>query len=259
MGQAAAKPDGLAVLGIFYSIQRGDNIQWTELSAKLAEVKKPKGNAATISSLSLENFLPSGTSPADFYRYSGSLTTPGCFESVTWTVFREPLKISEGQMSFFRSLSFNDGKPMVNNFRPVQPHNSRKISASFMNSVGPEWGYSGKKGAEYWGGLCATGKSQSPVDLKKQVFDKNSVTDPFVFVNYQTKIKGANLKNNGHSVKLNPPNNFTAQISGGGLGGTYQFAQMHFHWGDKNQLGSEHTLDGQAFPLEVHLVHFNTK
>ena len=24
-------------------------------------------------------------------------------------------------------------------------------------------------------------------------------------------------------------------------------------------VGSEHTLDGQAYPLELHLVHFNTK
>jgi carbonic anhydrase len=259
LGQAAAKPDGLAVLGIFYEIQRGDNNQWSELTAKLAQVKKPKGKATTISSLSLENFLPSGTASLDFYRYSGSLTTPGCFESVTWTVFRQALKISEGQMSFFRSLAFNDGKPMVNNFRPVQPHNLRKISASFMDTVGPDWGYSGKKGAEYWGALCATGKSQSPVNLNKQVFDKSSVNDPFVFDNYQTNLRGAKLNNNGHTVQLNSPENVTAQISGGGLGATYQFAQLHFHWGDTKDVGSEHTLDGQAYPLELHLVHFNTK
>ena len=260
MDQAAAKPDGLAVLGIFYEIQRGDNKQWSDLTAKLGQVKKPNGNAATISSLSLENFLPTGTSaPLEFYRYSGSLTTPGCFESVTWTVLQQTPTISESQMSFFRSLSFNDGKPMVNNFRPVLPLNGRKISASFMNAIGPDWGYSDKKGPEYWGAKCASGKSQSPVDLKRQVFEKSEVSDPFNFNNYQTKLQGAKLQNNGHSVVLNSPKNFTAQISGGGLGGTYKFAQLHFHWGDTSQKGSEHTLNGKAFPLEVHLVHFNTK
>ena len=136
MGKAASKADGLAVLGIFYEIQQDDNNQWSDLTSKLAQVKKPKGDAVTLSSLSLENFLPSGSPKSlHFYRYSGSLTTPPCFESVTWTVFHETLTISEGQMSFFRSLSFGSGKSMVNNFRPVQPLNGRKISASYTDDV----------------------------------------------------------------------------------------------------------------------------
>ena len=35
-----------------------------------------------------------------FFRYSGSLTTPGCFESVTWTVFEESVKISQTQVYY---------------------------------------------------------------------------------------------------------------------------------------------------------------
>ena len=227
------------------------------MTAKLTEVKNPK-EQTIISSLSLKDFLPTGAASQHFYRYAGSLTTPPCFESVTWTVFHEPLSISEAQMSFFRSLSLKDGNPMVNNFRPVQPLFGRKISASY-SEVSSSWGYSGKKGPKYWEALCATGKSQSPIDLEKQVFEQNSVSEPFNFANYQTQLRDAKLKNNGHTVQLDSPNNFTAQISGGGLGGTYQFAQLHFHWGDSNNKGSEHTMDGQAFPLEVHLVHFNNK
>jgi carbonic anhydrase len=30
---------------------------------------------------------------------------------------------------------------------------------------------------------------------------------------------------------------------------------MHFHWGEDSQHGSEHTIDGKQFPLELHLVH----
>ena len=48
-------------------------------------------------------------------------------------------------------------------------------------------------------------------------------------------------------------------ISGGGLKGTYEFAQLHFHWGDSGDKGSEHQIDGKAFSMEAHLVHFNTK
>ena len=260
MAKAANKPDGLAVLGIFFVIQQGDNNQWSDLTDKMAKVKDPsQQSSAAISSLSLENFLPSGPASQHYYRYAGSLTTPPCFESVTWTVFHEPLTISEGQMSFFRSLSFKDGNSMVNNFRPVQPLYGRKISASYSEEDSYSWGYSGKKGPNYWDNICEKGKSQSPVDLEKQVFDQGSVSDPFNFTNYESILKGAKLKNNGHTVQLDCPSDFTAQISGGGLGGMYQFAQLHFHWGDKNTQGSEHTMNGDGFPLEVHLVHFNTK
>ena len=103
------------------------------------------------------------------------------------------------------------------------------------------------------------GNPNHQLTLRNKFSNKTQSHEPFNFANYQTQLRDAKLKNNGHTVQLDSPNNFTAQISGGGLGGTYQFAQLHFHWGDSNNKGSEHTMDGQAFPLEVHLVHFNTK
>lgn len=40
-------------------------------------------------------------------------------------------------------------------------------------------------------------------------------------------------------------------IDEGGLDDVYQFEQLHFHWGSDSKKGSEHLIDGQAFPLEV--------
>ena len=40
-------------------------------------------------------------------------------------------------------------------------------------------------------------------------------------------------------------------VSGGGLPSTYTAVQVHFHWGNNNDEGSEHTMDGKFFPAEV--------
>jgi carbonic anhydrase len=57
------------------------------------------------------------------YRYEGSLTTPPCTESVSWTVFAQPVTASKGQLAAFASL-FPD------NHRPVQPLNRRYVLRS---------------------------------------------------------------------------------------------------------------------------------
>ena len=51
----------------------------------------------------------------------------------------------------------------------------------------------------------------------------------------------------------------TICIGGGGLEDKYIFAQLHLHWGNTSQVGSEHMVEGVAFPLELHLVHYNSK
>ncbi|XP_020845120.1 carbonic anhydrase 5A, mitochondrial [Phascolarctos cinereus] len=47
-------------------------------------------------------------------------------------------------------------------------------------------------------------------------------------------------------------------ISGGPLDNHYKLKQFHFHWGEMNDWGSEHTVDNQAYPAELHLVHWNS-
>ena len=46
---------------------------------------------------------------------------------------------------------------------------------------------------------------------------------------------------------------------GGGLENKYILAQLHLHWGNRSQDGSEHMVAGAAFPMELHLVHYNSK
>ena len=41
------------------------------------------------------------------------------------------------------------------------------------------------------------------------------------------------------------------RVSGGGLSSEYGVVQFHFHWGSSDQQGSEHTIDGVPYPMEV--------
>lgn len=40
-------------------------------------------------------------------------------------------------------------------------------------------------------------------------------------------------------------------VSGGGLPDVYHTIQLHFHWGGPATNGSEHTVDGRRYPMEV--------
>ena len=39
----------------------------------------------------------------------------------------------------------------------------------------------------------------------------------------------------------------------------YELEGLHFHWGDKNNRGSEHVLNDIRYPMEMHIIHRNKK
>ncbi|XP_024274519.1 carbonic anhydrase 7-like isoform X1 [Oncorhynchus tshawytscha] len=130
-GEAAAAPDGLAVLGIFLEI--GDEHRGLHKITDALYMVKFKGSVADFKGFNPKCLLPNSL---HFWTYPGSLTTPPLHESVTWVVLKEPIIVSEKQMGKFRMLLFSgeeeEGrKRMENNFRPPQPLKGRKVLASF--------------------------------------------------------------------------------------------------------------------------------
>ena len=128
---ALEHPDGLAVLGFWFQISGTNNTALDPIISNLRHVRDP-GTQVDLDPLTLESILPRDLHV--FYRYTGSLTTPGCQEVVTWTVFRSVIQISERQMQEFRSLRYkqktSDGDTlvMVDNYRPVQCLWGRKVT-----------------------------------------------------------------------------------------------------------------------------------
>uniref|UniRef100_A0A670IJQ0 Carbonic anhydrase n=1 Tax=Podarcis muralis TaxID=64176 RepID=A0A670IJQ0_PODMU len=128
--EAAAAPDGLAVIGVFLEIGE-EHASMNRLTDALYMVKF-KGTKAQFKSFDPSSLLPSCL---DYWTYPGSLTTPPLNESVTWIVLKETIKISDKQMEKFRTLLFTTEEDeriqMVNNFRPAQPLKGRVVRASF--------------------------------------------------------------------------------------------------------------------------------
>lgn len=69
------------------------------------------------------------------------------------------------------------------------------------------------------------------------------------------------LINNGHVLQWNIDASDRGKwtISHPQLPNLYILEQFHFHWGSTNAQGSEHTINGVAYPMEMHLVHYNSK
>lgn len=123
-----------------------------------------------------------------------------------------------------------------------------------------DWSYS-----EIEGKCCLdpgnwpSGTKQSPIALhtehcEKVVLEKKDKA--IKFINYDHLLKGE-LVNSGHSVTFNPDpgQHHVPRIEGGQLDQPYDFLQYHFHWSQNDTEGSEHSLNGQHFPVELHLVH----
>uniref|UniRef100_A0A3P8T140 Carbonic anhydrase n=1 Tax=Amphiprion percula TaxID=161767 RepID=A0A3P8T140_AMPPE len=133
---ALRDPEGIAVLGFFYEVLH--NFLFHFISLQLHIFVANVFTAASLFSdsntslpaISLAQLIPSEQNLTSYYRYKGSLTTPGCAEAVVWTVFEKPIPLSMDQLGAFSDLQFHDGKQMMGNFRPVQPLNGRQVFRS---------------------------------------------------------------------------------------------------------------------------------
>lgn len=115
-------------------------------------------------------------------------------------------------------------------------------------------------------GDCAKGRRQSPIDIKTSSIE-NGAAGPVVGLDFSQYYKNYAMKqfymtNNGHSIMLN---NFIPETGMEPIfhwpareNGMYKLEQVHFHWGPDDKSGSEHKVDGKAYPVEMHLVHYRS-
>ncbi|CAG08972.1 unnamed protein product [Tetraodon nigroviridis] len=126
---------------------------------------------------------------------------------------------------------------------------------------GADWCYQSQvscndtcRGPAQWGEVSAwcSARAQSPVNIVTRKVLPDGRLSPFQLTGYQDIIDGR-LINNGHTVQLDLPDRI--KLRGGDLPATYKALQLHLHWGRDGGPGSEHTIDGEQYPMEMHIVH----
>lgn len=55
---------------------------------------------ATLGAISLDMLIPN-EDLEKYFRYEGSLTTPGCAEAVVWTIFEKTIPLSNEQVIYY--------------------------------------------------------------------------------------------------------------------------------------------------------------
>lgn len=117
-----------------------------------------------------------------------------------------------------------------------------------------DWGYFGRINENYWPGLCQTGKNQSPINIDDRdlYYDKIGAIK---FSGFDGGVKEYKMTSDGHTVKISFPS-IDASITGNILNKEkFNLTAFHFHWGSRNSMGSEHTVNSERFALEKHDVY----
>jgi carbonic anhydrase len=119
------KPDGLAVLGMFIKVG-AEHPEFGKLCEVLQDIPR-KGDVINLKEpIDPAGFLPKNQS---YWTYLGSLTTPPLCESVTWTVFKQPIEVSPVQLKIMREMRQGDdtSEYIRDNYRPACPLHGRTV------------------------------------------------------------------------------------------------------------------------------------